>query len=270
MFTTRDRPVRSVRGWSAAPVRHGVSDPVGPAAHPRPRLPRRGLKLEDVHPARRRRPPYRSAGRDVGRPPAHPDLRPPRLPGRAARDRPRRLRGTASSSPTRPPPSPPATVPAASAAPTATSHGKAAARALMSTRHRRQARCCPQRVARRNQIRDPPAGGDLPQRDLLGRDELPTAVVTGHDQQAAGLLQVLSRAGVAIPGRISVTGFGDGWPARLLLGRPDDRAPGPGADGHRGRPGRRAPDRPACSPPSVSVVEPWPVVRGSTARPPAC
>jgi hypothetical protein len=24
-FTTRDRPVRSVRGWSAAPVRHGVS-----------------------------------------------------------------------------------------------------------------------------------------------------------------------------------------------------------------------------------------------------
>ena len=30
-------------------------------------------------------------------------------------------------------------------------------------------------------------------RILLGRDELPTAVVTGHDQQAAGLLQVLSR-----------------------------------------------------------------------------
>jgi uncharacterized protein len=25
IFTTRDRPVRSVRGWSAAPVRHGVS-----------------------------------------------------------------------------------------------------------------------------------------------------------------------------------------------------------------------------------------------------
>jgi uncharacterized protein len=24
-FTTRDRPVRSARGWSAAPVRHGVS-----------------------------------------------------------------------------------------------------------------------------------------------------------------------------------------------------------------------------------------------------
>lgn len=24
-FTTRDRPVRSARGWSASPVRHGVS-----------------------------------------------------------------------------------------------------------------------------------------------------------------------------------------------------------------------------------------------------
>src|SRR6266516_19086 len=30
-----------------------------------------------------------------------------------------------------------------------------------------------------------------------------------------------------------------------FLGRPDDGAPGPGADGYRGRPGRRAPDRPA-------------------------
>ena len=25
LFTTRERPVRSARGWSAAPVRHGVS-----------------------------------------------------------------------------------------------------------------------------------------------------------------------------------------------------------------------------------------------------
>jgi len=25
IFTTRDRPVRSARGWSAGPVRHGVS-----------------------------------------------------------------------------------------------------------------------------------------------------------------------------------------------------------------------------------------------------
>jgi hypothetical protein len=81
-------------------------------------------------------------------------------------------------------------------------------------------------------------------RILLGRDELPTAVVTGHDQQAAGVLQVLSRAGVAIPGRVSLTGFGGGWPARLSS-VDLTTAPGPGADGHRGRPGRRAPDRPA-------------------------
>jgi DNA-binding LacI/PurR family transcriptional regulator len=52
-------------------------------------------------------------------------------------------------------------------------------------------------------------------RILLARDELPTAVVTGSDQQAVGLLQVLSRAGVVVPGRVSLTGFGDGWPARL-------------------------------------------------------
>jgi hypothetical protein len=25
VFTTRDRPIKSVRGWSAAPMRHGVS-----------------------------------------------------------------------------------------------------------------------------------------------------------------------------------------------------------------------------------------------------
>jgi hypothetical protein len=25
VFTTRDRPIRTQRGWSAAPVRHGVS-----------------------------------------------------------------------------------------------------------------------------------------------------------------------------------------------------------------------------------------------------
>jgi hypothetical protein len=25
VFTTRDRPVRNTRGWSAAPIRHGVS-----------------------------------------------------------------------------------------------------------------------------------------------------------------------------------------------------------------------------------------------------
>ena len=42
VFTTRDRPVRSARGWSAAPVRHGVSViRSGERLHARARLPRR-------------------------------------------------------------------------------------------------------------------------------------------------------------------------------------------------------------------------------------
>src|SRR4051794_29057918 len=46
VFTTRDRPVQSARGWSAAPVRHGVSAiRSGERAHPRPRLPRRRISI---------------------------------------------------------------------------------------------------------------------------------------------------------------------------------------------------------------------------------
>ncbi len=104
-------------------------------------------------------------------------------------------------------------------------------------------------------------------RILLGRDELPTAVVTGNDQQAVGLLQVLSRAGVAVPGRVSLTGFGDGWPARLssvdlTTARQDPEKMGTAAI----RAAIRRIDQPAL-PPSVSVVGPWLVVRGSTGRP---
>ena len=93
-------------------------------------------------------------------------------------------------------------------------------------------------------------------------------VVTGHDQQAAGLLQVLSHAGVAIAGRISVNGFGDRWPARLssvdlTIARQDPERMGTAA----ALAAVRRIDQPALSP-SVSVVEPW-LVRGSTARPPA-
>ena len=44
VFTTRDRPVESQRGWSAAPVRHGVSViRSGERFTPRTRLPRRRL-----------------------------------------------------------------------------------------------------------------------------------------------------------------------------------------------------------------------------------
>lgn len=52
-------------------------------------------------------------------------------------------------------------------------------------------------------------------RELLSRAELPTAVMAGNDQAAAGLLQTLSRAGVRVPDDVSVTGFDDSWFARL-------------------------------------------------------
>ena len=105
-------------------------------------------------------------------------------------------------------------------------------------------------------------------RILLARNELPTAVVTGNDQQAVGLLQVLSRAGIAVPGRVSLTGFGDGWAARLssvdlTTARQDPEKMGTAAI----QAAIRRIDQPTL-PPSVSVVEPWLVVRGSTGRPP--
>jgi len=58
------------------------------------------------------------------------------------------------------------------------------------------------------------AGAEAARR-LLRRDALPTAVATGNDQQAIGVLQVLARAGVSIPGDVSLTGFDDSRFARL-------------------------------------------------------
>ncbi|CAI9409593.1 LacI family DNA-binding transcriptional regulator [Aestuariimicrobium sp. T2.26MG-19.2B] len=46
-------------------------------------------------------------------------------------------------------------------------------------------------------------------RVLLARSQRPTAVVTGSDQCAAGVLAVLARAGVSVPEDISVTGYDD-------------------------------------------------------------
>jgi DNA-binding LacI/PurR family transcriptional regulator len=57
--------------------------------------------------------------------------------------------------------------------------------------------------------------GAVAARDLLERDELPTAVVAGNDQIAFGLLQVMLRAGVRVPEDLSVTGFDDIRVARL-------------------------------------------------------
>ena len=86
VFTTRDRPVPSARGWSAAPgAARRVGDPLRPAVHPRARLPRRRLMATPPEPtaaaghwqrytllgADRRptaaRPPARSAGTAAAR-----------------------------------------------------------------------------------------------------------------------------------------------------------------------------------------------------------
>lgn len=57
--------------------------------------------------------------------------------------------------------------------------------------------------------------GSTAARRLLERPELPTAVAAGNDQEAVGIITVLSRAGIAVPTDISVTGFDDSRFARL-------------------------------------------------------
>ena len=52
-------------------------------------------------------------------------------------------------------------------------------------------------------------------RRLLAERRLPTAVVTGNDQAAMGLILALARAGVSVPEQVSVTGFDDSRFARL-------------------------------------------------------
>ena len=52
-------------------------------------------------------------------------------------------------------------------------------------------------------------------RTLLDERELPTAVVTGNDQCAIGLLIELRNAGVDVPGQVSIVGYDDVRSARL-------------------------------------------------------
>ncbi len=57
--------------------------------------------------------------------------------------------------------------------------------------------------------------GSRAARLLLEAGELPTAVVTFNDRSAVGLLDTFSRAGVDVPGRISVVGYDDSPLSRL-------------------------------------------------------
>jgi DNA-binding LacI/PurR family transcriptional regulator len=52
-------------------------------------------------------------------------------------------------------------------------------------------------------------------RQLLDGPVLPTAVMMSNDHAALGLILTLARAGVSVPGDVSVTGFDDSRPARL-------------------------------------------------------
>ncbi|MFJ8539472.1 LacI family DNA-binding transcriptional regulator [Streptomyces sp. NPDC093591] len=57
--------------------------------------------------------------------------------------------------------------------------------------------------------------GERAARHLLDSGDLPTAVVAYNDQCAIGVLAALARAGVAVPGEVSVVGYDDDTLSRL-------------------------------------------------------
>ena len=52
-------------------------------------------------------------------------------------------------------------------------------------------------------------------RELLAGDELPTAVVAGNDRSAHGVLATFLRAGLSVPGDVSIVGYDDSRVAQL-------------------------------------------------------
>jgi DNA-binding LacI/PurR family transcriptional regulator len=104
-------------------------------------------------------------------------------------------------------------------------------------------------------------------RMLLQRRVLPTAVVACNDQVAVGVLQVLARAGVAVPGAVSLTGFDDSRFASLssvdlTTVRQDPVEMGRAAVGAA----VRRIGKPIAKP-ALHVVQPTLVIRGSTSPP---
>jgi len=59
------------------------------------------------------------------------------------------------------------------------------------------------------------AAGTHAAASLLGEGELSSAVVTSNDRCAVGLLDALGRAGIDVPGAVSVVGYDDSMLARL-------------------------------------------------------
>lgn len=59
------------------------------------------------------------------------------------------------------------------------------------------------------------AAGERAARQLVDSDDLPTAVVAYNDQCAIGVLAALVRAGITVPGEVSVAGYDDDTLSRL-------------------------------------------------------
>ena len=111
-------------------------------------------------------------------------------------------------------------------------------------------------------------GGAAAAEPLLAEDPRPTAIVCYNDLVAIGALRTLRRAGLAVPGEVSVVGFDDidlaAWtdPPLTTVRQPTEEL------------GRRAVERIATelldgpSPPGRAILAPVLVRRGTTGPPP--
>ena len=95
--------------------------------------------------------------------------------------------------------------------------------------------------------------------------DLPTALVAYNDDTAVAAMGLLAQQGIELPGRLSIIGLGRQRGGGAVAGRPDQRRPGPGADGPAGRRADRGPDRRAQGRGREIVLEPELRVRASTA-----
>jgi DNA-binding LacI/PurR family transcriptional regulator len=102
---------------------------------------------------------------------------------------------------------------------------------------------------------------------LLGEGRLPTAVLAGNDRCAMGLMHALSRAGVEVPGDVSVVGYDDSHLAQLS--HIDLTTVRQDADGMAQHAVRSAIERldDNTIPPKEIVLDPKLVVRGTTGPP---
>ncbi len=145
-------------------------------------------------------------------------------------------------------------------------------RASGSTERRRAYRAAMRRHGLTDHVRVLPGAhdeeaGQAAAHRLLAEDRLPTAVVAGNDRSAMGLLMGFVRAGVDVPGRVSVVGYDDSHLSHLMpLGLTTVRQDAVLLAEHAVR---FAVDRLAdlAAPAREAVLDPKLVVRGTTAPP---